>query len=60
MQRVILFKKRNFWSSQVDIQELNDKIAALNSEGWKVASIIPSATFAGVVSSYTIVIENEQ
>ena len=57
MQRVIEFKKKNFWSSQIDIHALNEKISALNKDGWVVKSITPNSTFIGIVSSYTLLVE---
>ncbi len=38
MQKVIEFKNRNFWSSQIDTDQLNQKIAILNKDGWSVKS----------------------
>ena len=57
MQKIIEFKKKSFWSSKVNISELNDKITALNSEGWMVKSITPTANFLGITLSYTLLVE---
>lgn len=57
MQKVIEFKKKNFWSSAVDTNALNEKIARLNQDGWMVKSITPNASLMGNVISYTLFIE---
>lgn len=57
LQRVIEFKKKSFWSSQIDINALNEKISTLNKDGWVIKSITPNATFIGIVTSYTLLIE---
>ena len=57
MQRVIEFKKKNFWSSQIDINALNEKISALNKDGWIIKSITPNSTLIGIVTSYTLLVE---
>ncbi|KGK01645.1 hypothetical protein [Thalassotalea sp. ND16A] len=57
MQRIIEFKKKTFWSSQIDINALNNKIAALNKDGWFVKSIIPNLSLFGGIYSYTVLIE---
>lgn len=59
MQKVIEFKKRNFWSSSIDNNALNEKIYALNKDGWVVKSITPNSALMGTVMSYTILIELE-
>ena len=57
MQRIVEFKARNFWSSKVDISELNEKIQQYNSEGWRVLQATPISTFAGVVAGYSLLLE---
>ena len=57
MQKVIEFKNRNFWSSQIDTDQLNQKIAILNKDGWSVKSITTNSTFFGAVSSYSLLLE---
>lgn len=59
MQKVVLFKTLSFWSSQPNISELNSKIASLNNEGWSVVSITPSYSIAGLVRSYTLLLEKQ-
>ncbi|WP_119394396.1 DUF4177 domain-containing protein [Salinibius halmophilus] len=58
-QKVIEFGKRNFWSSKLDIEALNEKISQLNADGWKVVSITPNSALGGGVVSYTIFVELE-
>jgi hypothetical protein len=41
----------------MDINVLNEKISALNKDGWVIKSIIPNSTFIGIVTSYTLLIE---
>ena len=51
MQKIIEFRKRNFWSNQIDIAHLNNQIAKLNADGWKIVSMsISDGLFGGVVS----------
>ncbi len=59
MQRVIVFKSRGFWSSEVDINKLNDKITRFNDSGWRVVSITPNTTIFGAVVSYSLLLEAE-
>lgn len=57
LQKIIEFKKKNFWSSQVDTKALNEKIAGLNQDGWIVKSVTPNASLMGNVFSYTLLVE---
>ncbi|OEY68688.1 hypothetical protein BI198_03220 [Rheinheimera salexigens] len=57
MQKVIEFKKTNFWSSTVDIKLLNEKIASLNQDGWVVKSITSNMSVFGSMISYTLLLE---
>ena len=57
MQKVIEFKKKGFWSSQVDLNSLNNKISELTKEGWVIKSLTPNTSLFGLVTSYTILIE---
>jgi len=59
MQRVVEFRKRNFWSSRIDINQLNQKIQQLNKDGWSVVHVSPIFTIFGVVSGYTLLIEQD-
>ncbi len=57
MQRVIEFKKHGFFSNQVQVDLLNDKIFQLNKDGWVIKSITPNSNFLGKVMSYTLWVE---
>jgi len=57
MQKIIVFKKHDFWTNQPNIDVLNEKIANLNSGGWKVVSIATNSNFLGIINSYSILIE---
>lgn len=57
MQRVIEFKKKSFWLSSVDHEQLNEKIAQLNREGWQVISIATNNTAGGRIHSYSLLVE---
>ena len=57
MQKIIEFKKRNFWSSQVDINQLNDKIYQLNQDGWRVLTVTANNSYFSGVFSYTLLLE---
>ena len=57
MQKIIEFKHKKFWSSQVDIRSLNNKISELNKDGWKIKSMTSNTTLFGVIISYSLLIE---
>jgi len=57
MQKVVEFGKKKFWTSSIDVQELNDKLAQYNAEGWRVASLTPNTAGFGGLISYTILLE---
>lgn len=57
LQKIIEFKSKSFWFSQVDLNSLNTKISALNKDGWVIKSIISNTTIFGAVISYTLMIE---
>lgn len=59
MQRVIVFSKRSFWSGQLDLAKLNERIAQLNLEGWRVTQIAPTSGFTGMICSWTLLLEDE-
>lgn len=59
MQRVIVFSKRSFWSGQPDLGKLNEQIAQLNLEGWRVTHIAPVSGISGRISSWTLLVEDE-
>lgn len=59
MQRVVVFRKLSFWSSQPDIGKLNEKIAELNRDGWRVMGIAPASGITGMIRSYTLLVESE-
>jgi hypothetical protein len=56
MQQIIEFKKRSFWTSELNLTELNSIIESLNRDGWKVTSVIPIVSIFGV-HSYTLLLE---
>lgn len=60
MQKVVVFKKRNFWSSQLDLKLLNEQIAGWNQEGWVIQSMTPNSTLLGGVISYTLLLAKEE
>ena len=45
MQRIVEFKKRHFWTINIDMESLNQKVEQLNQDGWLVKHIIPNTTF---------------
>ena len=57
LQKIIEFKKKNFWSSEVDVDALNQMVLELNKGGWVVKTIIPNTTFFGQINSYSLLIE---
>ena len=59
MQKVVEFRKRNFWSSRIDVKQLNEKIQQLNQDGWSVIHVTPIFTIFGVVNGYTLLIQQD-
>ena len=59
MQKVVEFRKRNFWSSRIDVKQLNEKIQQLNQDGWSVILVTPIFTIFGVVNGYTLLIQQD-
>ncbi|MDO6745662.1 hypothetical protein [Gilvimarinus sp. 1_MG-2023] len=57
MQKVIVFRKMSFWTSQPDMLKLNQKIQSLNKDGWKVQSIVPNVSMVGAIRSFTLLLE---
>ncbi|QSX32226.1 DUF4177 domain-containing protein [Shewanella avicenniae] len=58
MQRVVEFKRRNFWSGRIHVAALNEQIAQYNAEGWRVVSVEPVPIPFGTVGSYLLLLEN--
>ncbi len=56
-QRILEFKKKNFWTSQIDTSAMNEKLAELNQQGWQAKSVAANRSFAGVTMSYTVLLE---
>ena len=59
MQRIVEFKRTSFWSGHIDIDKLNEKMAAFNKDGWRVVTILSNTNFLGIVRSYTLLLELE-
>ena len=59
MQQVIQYRKVSFWSSRLDMNALNEKIAQLNQDGWHVTSVIPHVSLFGFLPAYTLLIEKD-
>ncbi|WP_250460227.1 DUF4177 domain-containing protein [Microbulbifer litoralis] len=55
MQKIVEFRKRSFWGSQVDLAALNEKIAGLNRDGWRIRQVGSNR----MVMSYTLLLERE-
>ena len=59
MQRVVVFRKLSVWSGQPDLDKLNEKIAELNRDGWRVTDVAPASGITGMIRSYTLLVECE-
>lgn len=58
MQKIIEFSEKSFWKSEVSVEKLNHRIAELNRDGWRIASITPNIGFARIPRSYMILVES--
>jgi hypothetical protein len=56
-QRIVEFRKKNFWTSQIDTGAMNQQLAELNQQGWQARSVTANRSFAGVTLSYTVLLE---
>ncbi|GEA05175.1 hypothetical protein KUL17_40720 [Alteromonas sp. KUL17] len=57
MQKVVEFKTRNFWSSQLNLDTLNEEITKYNNQGWRVIQITPVSSFSAHVRSVLLLLE---
>ena len=57
MQMVVEFAERSFWGGRVSGTRLNEKVADLNMEGWRVVSIATNQTIWGHTRSYSLLVE---
>ncbi len=60
IQKIIEFKSRSFWSSQVDLRKLNETISKLNTDGWKLLQMVPQQQYFGGVTSYHLLVEQSE
>lgn len=60
MIKIFEFKKKNFWTSSFDIQELNDTLAEFNAQGWQAVSLTANTGVFGGLSSYAILLEKPE
>ena len=58
MQKIVEFRKRRFWSSRIDVKQLNERIEHYNQDGWSVVNVTPIFTLFGVVNGYALLIQN--
>ncbi|OLF74213.1 uncharacterized protein DUF4177 [Alteromonas sp. I10] len=57
MQKVVEFKTRNFWSSQLNLDTLNEEVTKYNNQGWRVIQITPVSSFSAHVRSVLLLLE---
>ena len=57
MQKIIQFTKRNFWSSQIDVRAMNQKLMELTKRGCRVESLIPTSNIFGNITCYTVLLD---
>ena len=57
MQKVVEFKTRNFWSSQLNLDPLNEEVTKYNNQGWRVIQITPVSSFSAHVRSVLLLLE---
>ncbi|MCW8126665.1 DUF4177 domain-containing protein [Microbulbifer halophilus] len=60
MQKIVEFRKRSFWHSQVDLTALNEKIVELNRDGWRVEQVVNNTNLVGQVMSCTLLLERDE
>lgn len=60
MRKIVHFsKKKNWFLTEPDLDLLNQQIAEIEGDGWNIISVQSNCNFAGVVSSYTLLVEHE-
>ena len=57
MQKVVEFKTRNFWSSQLNLDILNEEVTKYNNQGWRVIQVTPVSSFSARVRSVLLLLE---
>lgn len=57
MQKVVEFKTRNFWSSQLNLDTLNEEVTKYNNQGWRVIQVTPVSSFSARVRSVLLLLE---
>ena len=57
MQKVVEFKTRNFWSSQLNLDTLNEEVTKYNNQGWRVIQVTPVSSFSAHVRSVFLLLE---
>ncbi|AXT40142.1 DUF4177 domain-containing protein [Alteromonas sp. BL110] len=57
MQKVVEFKTRNFWSSQLNLDTLNEEIKKYNNQSWRVIQVTPAASFSAHIRSVLLLLE---
>ncbi|MFZ8200197.1 DUF4177 domain-containing protein [Alteromonas portus] len=57
MQKVVEFKTRNFWSSQLNLDTLNEEVTKYNNQGWRVIQVTPVSSFSTHVRSVLLLLE---
>ncbi|MHC6646500.1 DUF4177 domain-containing protein [Alteromonas portus] len=57
MQKVVEFKTRNFWSSQLNLDTLNEEVTKYNNQGWRVIQVTPVSSFSAHVRSVLLLLE---
>ena len=60
MRKIVNFSKQKKWFlTTPDLDLLNRQIAEIEEDGWSIISVQSNCNFAGVVTSYTLLIEHE-
>ena len=57
MQKVVEFKTRNFWSSQLNLDTLNEEVTKYNNQGWRVIQVTPVSSFSAHIRSVLLLLE---
>jgi hypothetical protein len=59
MRKVVIFNRiKKGWLGELDINLLNNQIAEIEKDGWKLISVTANTGIFGAIGSFTLLIES--